>query len=84
MISDHSRLALTEARSLDRAVAVLTTATRSFGSLLGRHFNGVRRAIEAAQAHDLLWHQSDAELARRGLSRGQVTRAIFDKYYNST
>lgn len=45
------------------------TATRAF-------FEGVREGLEMADAYHALSRMSDVELAKRGLTRPEITRAV--------
>ena len=56
---------------------------RKIGATIALYDNAIGRAVRASHDYQLLWHQSDAELARGGLSRREVARAIFTKHFNS-
>ena len=45
--------------------------------------DNLRRAARADHDYQLLWHQSDAELNKRGLRRSTLTRAIYTKHFAS-
>ena len=61
----------------------LLNAVRKIGATIALYDNAIGRAVRASHDYQLLWHQSDAELARGGLSRREVARAIFTKHFNS-
>jgi len=61
----------------------LLDAVRKICATIALYDNAIGRAVRASHEYQLLWHQSDAELARCGLSRREVARAIFTKHFSS-
>jgi len=61
----------------------LLNAVRTICATIAHYDNAIGRAVRASHDYQLLWHQSDAELARCGLSRREVARAIFTKHFSS-
>jgi hypothetical protein len=58
-------------------------AVRKICATIARYDNAIGRAVRASHDYQLLWHQSDEELARCGLSRREVARTIFTKHFSS-
>jgi hypothetical protein len=61
----------------------LLNVVRKIGATIALYDNAIGRAVRAYHDYQLLWHQSNAELARRGLYRHQVARTIFTKHFSS-
>jgi hypothetical protein len=61
----------------------LLNIVRKIGATIGLFDNTLGSAVRASHDYQLLWHQSDAELARCGLSRREVARVIFTKHFSS-
>jgi hypothetical protein len=55
---------------------------RKIGATLAVYEASIRHAADACHTFQLLWHQSDAQLAKRGLSRREVARAVYVKHFS--